>query len=89
MKIDIMHYAKSAQIYIEPDQVERYRENIESIIEMVSRLPDNTESHSFLNPENPMVLREDTAEENFEREYVLANAPSVHEGCVVVPRTVE
>ena len=43
-----------------------------------------------LNPEDAMTLREDKAvTDKFRREELLANAPEVQAGCLVVPKTVE
>ena len=56
---------------------------------MVDRLPD-VEDELTLDAEHPMKLREDVAvEHKFRREEMLASAPVVQSGCLVVPKTVE
>jgi len=56
---------------------------------MVDRLPD-VEDELTLDAAHPMKLREDVAvEHKFRREEMLANAPEVQSGCLVVPKTVE
>ena len=56
---------------------------------MVDRLPE-VDGDVDLNPEDAMTLREDKAvTDKFRREELLANAPEVQAGCLVVPKTVE
>ena len=62
-------------------------------IAKLSRLhiePEKMEDELTLDAEHPMKLREDVAvEHKFRREEMLANAPVVQSGCLVVPKTVE
>ena len=83
MKIDIAHIAKLSRLQISPDKLEKFE------TDMVDRLPD-VEDELTLDAEHPMKLREDVAvEHKFRREEMLANAPEVQSGCLVVPKTVE
>ena len=83
MKIDIAHIAKLSRLQISPDKLEKFE------TDMADRLPD-VEDELTLDAEHPMKLREDVAvEHKFRREEMLANAPEVQSGCLVVPKTVE
>lgn len=89
MSIDIKHIAKLARLRIEDDKLEKFEKDMEAIVAMVDRLPE-TEGELTLDPDNAMVLREDKSVTNkFRREELLANAPQVQAGCLVVPKTVE
>ena len=89
MKIDIKHIAKLSRLRIEDDKLEKFEKNMESIVNMVDRLPD-VEGTLDLNPKDTMTLREDKAvTDKFKREELLKNAPEVQAGCLVVPKTVE
>ena len=87
MKIDIAHIAKLSRLHIEPE--DKFEKDMAAIVDMVDRLPD-VEDELTLDAEHPMKLREDVAvEHKFRREEMLANAPVVQSGCLVVPKTVE
>lgn len=89
MKIDIAHIAKLSRLRIEPDKMEKFETDMAAIVDMVDRLPD-VKDELTLDAENAMKLREDEAvEHKFCREEMLANAPEVQSGCLVVPKTVE
>lgn len=89
MKIDIAHIAKLSRLHIEPEKMDKFEKDMAAIVDMVDRLPD-MEDELTLDAEHPMKLREDVAvEHKFRREEMLANAPVVQSGCLVVPKTVE
>ena len=89
MKIDIKHIAKLSRLRIEDDKLEKFEKDMESIVNMVDRLPD-VEGTLDLNPKDTMTLREAKAvTDKFKREELLKNAPEVQAGCLVVPKTVE
>ena len=86
MKIDIAHIAKLSRLHIEPEKMDKFEKDMAA---MVDRLPD-VEDELTLDAAHPMKLREDVAvEHKFRREEMLANAPEVQSGCLVVPKTVE
>lgn len=90
MKIDIKHIAKLSRLKIEDDKLEKFEKDMETIVNMVDNMPDVDGPLTLLNEENPMSLREDKAvTDKFKREELLANAPEVQAGCLVVPKTVE
>ena len=89
MKIDIKHIAKLSRLKIEDEKLEKFEKDMESIVNMVDRLPE-VDGDVDLNPEDAMTLREDKAvTDKFRREELLANAPEVQAGCLVGPKTVE
>ena len=89
MKIDIAHIAKLSRLHIEPEKMDKFEKDMAAIVDMVDRLPD-VEDELTLDAEHPMKFREDLAVENkFRRQEMLANAPVVQSGCLVVPKTVE
>ncbi|MGN1087073.1 MAG: Asp-tRNA(Asn)/Glu-tRNA(Gln) amidotransferase subunit GatC [Porcipelethomonas sp.] len=90
MKIDIKHIAKLSRLKIEDDKLEKFEKDMETIVNMVDNMPDVDGPLTLLDEENPMALREDKAvTDKFKREELLANAPEVQAGCLVVPKTVE
>ncbi len=90
MKIDIKHIAKLSRLKIDDDKLAKFENDMETIVNMVENLPDIDGTLDMLDTENPMTLREDKAvTDKFKREELLANAPEVQAGCLVVPKTVE
>ncbi|MGN1480455.1 Asp-tRNA(Asn)/Glu-tRNA(Gln) amidotransferase subunit GatC [Porcipelethomonas sp.] len=89
MKIDIKHIAKLSRLKIEDEKLEKFEKDMEAIVNMVDKLPE-VDGDVDLNPDESMTLREDKAvTDKFRREELLANAPEVQAGCLVVPKTVE
>lgn len=90
MKIDINHVAKLAHLKMDEQQAEKFSRQMADILDMVDRLPAIEGVATGLDPSNPMQLREDVAiPSEAGRDEILANAPQVEAGCVVVPRMVE
>lgn len=89
MNIDIKHIAKLSRLKIDEDKLTKFESDMQSIVDMVEKLPDIDDELS-LDPNNPLKLREDKAVTGkFTRSELLANAPQVQAGCLVVPKTVE
>ena len=89
MNIDIKHVAKLSRLRIEDDKLEEFEKQMQNIVNMVERMPD-IEDELVLDESNPMILREDKAvTDKFTRQELMANAPQVKAGCLVVPKTVE
>lgn len=90
MSIDVKHLAKLARLRIEDEQLEKFEKDMESIVSMVEQLPQPKTEAVGLDPEHPMKLRADVeSDTKFTRNELLANAPKMQAGCVVVPKTVE
>ncbi|GAB5082631.1 Asp-tRNA(Asn)/Glu-tRNA(Gln) amidotransferase subunit GatC [Hominimerdicola sp. 21CYCFAH17_S] len=89
MNIDIKHIAKLARLKIEDDQLEKFESEMQNIVNMVENLPD-IDDELVLDEKNPMILRKDKAvTDKYTRQELMANAPQVKAGCLVVPKTVE
>ena len=89
MNIDIKHIAKLSRLRIEEEKLDEFETQMQSIVNMVENLPD-IEDELVLDEKNPMILREDKAVTNkYTRQELMANAPKVKAGCLVVPKTVE
>lgn len=89
MNIDIKHIAKLARLHIEDDQLEKFESEMQNIVNMVENLPD-IKDELTLDENNPMILRKDKAvTDKCTRQELMANAPQVKAGCLVVPKTVE
>lgn len=90
MAVDVQKLAKLARLRIEDDKLAGFERDMQNIVNMVEQMPELEGDASSLDPENPMKLREDNCETNkFTRSELLANAPQMQAGCVVVPKTVE
>ena len=89
MSIDIRHIAKLSRLRIEDEKLAKFEKDMEAIVAMVDRLPD-IEEELTLEAGDAMPLRKDEAVPNkFTRDELIANAPEVQAGCLVVPKTVE
>ncbi|MCI6560814.1 MAG: Asp-tRNA(Asn)/Glu-tRNA(Gln) amidotransferase subunit GatC [Ruminococcus sp.] len=89
MSIDIRHIAKLSRLRIEDEKLAKFEKDMEAIVAMVDRLPD-IEEELTLDAGDAMPLRKDEAVPNkFTRDELIANAPEVQAGCLVVPKTVE
>lgn len=90
MSIDVKHLAKLAHLRIEDAELAKFEKDMESIVAMVEQLPEVSGDASGLDPDHPMKLREDAeGTDKLTRSELLANAPKMQAGCVVVPKTVE
>lgn len=90
MNIDIKHIAKLARLRIDEDELKKFENDMQGIVDMVENLPDDIKDEPLLDSKNAMTLREDKVRENkFSRDELTKNAPHVTAGCLVVPKTVE
>lgn len=90
MEIDVKRLAKLSMIKIDDSEIEKFKKDMKGIVEMVQGLPQIDGELIAIDPQNPMTLREDKlSETKFSRDEILANAPDVIAGCVVVPKTLE
>ena len=88
MELDIKRLAKLAKLKFTPEEEEKYAAKMANIVAMVEKLPDLDASGPLIDPDNPMEFRKDEVEKKYSRDELLANAPEVQAGCVVVPKTV-
>ena len=89
MEIDIKHIAKLAKLSIPDDKVEMFQSQMEGIIEMVENLPDIEMGGALIDPDDTMELREDVVEQSYPRDEMLANAPRMSAGCLLIPKVVD
>lgn len=89
MNIDIQHIAKLSRLSIEKDQLEKVQREMEAIVAMVEKLPNQENQTLGVDPSHRMELRRDEIRPSLRREVILQNAPEVAAGCIVVPKTVE
>lgn len=88
--IDIKHIAKLSRLRIEDDKAEEFEKQMQGIVKMVEKLPDDIADEPLLDENNSMELREDKAVTGkYTRQELMGNAPKVKAGCLVVPKTVE
>lgn len=88
MDMDIKRLAKLARLKFTPEEEEKYAAQMANIVAMVEQLPDLDASGPLIDPDNPMELRKDEVERKYTRSELVANAPEVQAGCIVVPKTV-
>ena len=88
MEIDIKRLSRLAKLKFTPEEEEKYAAQMANIVAMVEELPDLDASGPLIDPDNPMEFRKDEVEKKYSRDELLANAPEVQAGCVVVPKTV-
>lgn len=89
MNIDIRHIAKLSRLHIEEENIPRFEKDMQNIVSMVEKLPDIRDELT-LDEGDAMQLRKDEAVTGkYAREELMANAPQVKAGCLVVPKTVE
>ena len=88
MDMDIKRLATLAKLKFTPEEEEKYAAQMASIVAMVEKLPDLDASGPLIDPDNPMEFRKDEVAQNYRRDELIANAPEVQAGCIVVPKTV-
>ena len=89
MKIDIRHIAKISKLSIPEDQIAKYEEDMQAILDVVENLPKLDITKMEVDTENTMELREDVVIPSANREDMLMNAHKVAAGCIVMPKVVE
>ena len=88
----IEHVANLARLNFSEEEKEKLTLEMENIISYVDKLNElDTSKVKPMEHVIPIknVLREDKAEESYDREKILANAPSSEDGCFKVPKVVE
>ena len=88
MDMDIKRLAKLAKLKFTPEEEEKYAAQMANIVAMVEKLPDLDASGPLIDPDNPMEMRKDEVVSRYTRDELVAKAPEVQAGCIVVPKTV-
>lgn len=91
-KETIEHVANLARLNLTEQETEKLTVEMAEIISYVDKL--NELDTSDISPTAHVipinnVFREDIAEKSFDRDKILANAPSAEDGCFKVPKVVE
>lgn len=86
MEINVKHIAKLAMLKLPEDQVAAMEQEFAAFIAMADLLPEPESDDVQEQPEDRMMLREDTVVPSYPREEMLQNAPGTAEGCIVVPK---
>lgn len=91
-KDTIEHVANLARLNLTEEEKSKLTLDMEQIISYVDKL--NELDTSKVKPTDHVipisnVFREDEAKPSYQREKVLANAPSIEDGCFKVPKIVE
>lgn len=89
MNIDVKKIAKLSFLKIEENEVASFEKKMSDIIAMVEQLPATLDFDAKPKVEDAMTLRKDQQLPSLSREKLLAGAPRVEAGCIVVPKTVE
>lgn len=89
MEIDIQKIASLAKLRLREDEAKQFEQQLKQTLETCKDLPELDIDCEFTDENKPMKLRDDKALESTSRELLLQNAPQVHAGCVVVPKTRE
>jgi aspartyl-tRNA(Asn)/glutamyl-tRNA(Gln) amidotransferase subunit C len=89
---DVQHVAKLARLHLTDEEQAAMQKDLGDIIAFADTLNSLdtegvTPSAHAVAVQN--VLREDVAGESFDRDKLLANAPSQEDGCYIVPKVVE
>lgn len=88
---EVAHLAKLSRLDLSESEQERIGQDLEEILGYVAKLDEldvsqvEPTTHAV---ELAMQLREDRAQQVFEREQVLSNAPAVSDGMFRVPKVV-
>ncbi len=91
-KDTIEHVAKLARLNLTEEEKEKLTREMAGIISYVDKLNElDTENVHPTAHVMPImnVFREDVTEGSYDREKILANAPSKEDGCFKVPKVVE
>lgn len=89
MNVDIKHLSKLSRLTTTAEEEQRFEVQMQSILEMVEKLPELSSKESLVDPNTPMKCRKDIVGNSFKREEILKNAPQMQAGCVVVPKVID
>ena len=89
MKVDILKLAKLSKLAMSSEEAIKFEGEMQSIIEMVEKLPEIAGENNLPDPLDSMELRKDVVLPSLKREELLKNAAQTQAGCIVVPKVVE
>lgn len=88
----VRHVAKLAKLEFKENEIQKFTEQLDGIIEMVEQLEDleaEGVSGTYHGIINDTVLREDVAEEGTDREELFKNVKSQKDGYIEVPAIID
>ena len=88
-RTDLEHLAALAKLSFTSEEFSRLEGEMEAIMSFVSHLPSCTSEEQTAFSSVQEVCREDIPHPFVCREEILAGAPSIEDGCIIVPRVVE
>jgi aspartyl-tRNA(Asn)/glutamyl-tRNA(Gln) amidotransferase subunit C len=91
-KEEIQHIADLARLQLSPEEIDKFRNDLSSILEYIDQLQEvDTTGVAPRKETTPVrsVFREDVAEPSLPIEKVLLNAPSVKDNMFSVPRVID
>ena len=86
--IDVQAVAALAKLHIDEEEIQSVKSELESIVGFARKLEDGVDVTAHIVPMHN-VLREDVAENNYDRDELLKNAPTGADGYMTVPKTLE
>jgi aspartyl-tRNA(Asn)/glutamyl-tRNA(Gln) amidotransferase subunit C len=86
---DLENLAELSRLRIDDTEVEKYREDIESIITFLDELEDVEVSEGGADASNTNVMRDDVVDSCKEQELLMDNAPDTEKGQVKVPKILQ
>ncbi len=89
MEINIKKLAGLARLSLTAEEETKFAGELGAILKMADNLPSMDTDIGEEGDVKAMQMREDSVESSLPRELLLAGAPLVKAGCVVVPRVVE
>lgn len=90
-KDEILHIAKLANLNIKDEEVDRYIENLQDILnfaDVVNKAPIDGLNETIGANENYNVFRKDEIEVFEDKEALLANAPEEERGMFKIPKVI-
>ena len=89
---EVKHIAKLSRLNPSEEQMQKYAAQLSDIVDMANQIGELDTSN--VKPtahilENINVFRKDEVQASYDREEILANAPTKESGCISVPRVVE
>lgn len=94
MKVDkeqIIHIAKLANLNLAPEEVDKYANNLDEILnfaEIINSVDTSNIDETIMANQNHNVFRKDEVVQFENREELLKNAPSKDEGMFQIPKVI-
>lgn len=89
-KDEVLHIAKLARLEFSPEEIEKYQQELNDILNYIDMLDEIDEDIKPLSQVNDDTnnLREDIVKKSLTVEKALSNAPEAEDGAIIVPKVV-